>query len=106
MIRTAVLAVLTLGALAAPALAFEVKQAPAPRAGGSAFGDTRGIARMMPAATSEAFRFGPADQAAASKGPKVIYLLPAGKPSDQVDVTNPRDNPFMPQPERSDRSAH
>jgi len=105
MIRTAVLAILTLGALAAPALAFEVKQAPAPRTS-AGFGDTRGITRMMPAATSETFRFGPADQAGAPKEPKVIYELKTGKPSDRVDVTDPRDNPFMAQPERADRSAH
>src|SRR5947209_3316836 len=103
MIRTAVLAVLALGVLAAPALAFEVKQAPAPHAG-AAFSDLGTLSRMMPAATSEAFRFGPADQKLTAQ-PKVIYELKTDKPSDRVDVTNPRDNPFMAQPERPDRSA-
>ena len=106
MIRRIVLAALGLGLLATPALAFEVKQAPAPRAGeGAAFGDFGMLSRMMPAATSEAFRFGPAEQKTAEQ-PKVIYELKAGKSSDRVDVTNARDNPFMPQPERSSRSAH
>lgn len=104
MIRRIVLAALGLGVLATPALAFEVRQAPAPHAG-AAVGDLGMLSRMMPAATSEAFRFGPAEQKA-SERPKVIYELKTGKPADRVDVTDPRDNPFMPQPERSSPSAH
>jgi hypothetical protein len=57
---------------------------------------------MKPAVASEPFRFGPSDQAQA-KGGTVVYDLSAGKPADHVDVTDPRDNPFMAQPER--RSA-
>lgn len=106
MIRTVVLSALALSAaLAAPALAFEVRQAPAPRAGAALFGDTRMLVGMMPATTSEAFRFGPSDQAV-PKSSTVVYELKAGKPADHVDVTDPRDNPFMPQPERSPRPAH
>lgn len=105
MIRTAILAMLTLSATAAPALAFEVQQAPAPRQTASHFGDFGRIARMMPATASEAFRFGPSEQAA-SKGPTVVYELKGGKAGDRVDVASPRDNPFMSQPEPSSRSAH
>ena len=100
MIRTAVLSALALGAFAAPALALEVQSVPAPHGEGSHFSDTRGIARMMTAVTSEAFRFGPSEQAV-SKGPKVVYELKGGKPADRIDVTDARDNPFMPQPERA-----
>jgi hypothetical protein len=109
-IRTAVLTVLALtglalGAMAAPALAFEVKQAPAPRAEGPHFLNGGKILGMMPATASEPFRFGPSEQARA-KAPMVVYDLKGGKPADRLDVTDPRDNPFMPQPERSSVSAH
>jgi hypothetical protein len=57
------------------------------------------VLSMMPAVASEPFRFGPSDQAQA-KGSTVVYDLSAGKSADHVDVTDPRDNPFMPQPER------
>ncbi len=104
MIRTAVLSVLALGALASPALAFGVQSVAAPH-NESHFNDLRGLARLMPDSTSEAFRFGPSDQAA-PKDSKVVYELKGGKPADRIDVTDPRDNPFMPQPERSAEAAH
>lgn len=111
MVRTAVLAVVALGAMAAPALAFEVRSMPAPHVG-AAFSDTRMFEGMMPATATETFHFGPAEpqplapQLQASKKPTVIYELKGGRPADHIDVTNPRDNPFMPQPERSTESAH
>ena len=112
MIRTAVLAAFALGAVAAPALAFESHSAPAPKVD-AAFTDTRVFAGMLPGTTSEPFHFGAAEakplteaQAAAPKKPTVIYELGAGKPAAQIDVTDPRDNPFLPQSERSSvRSA-
>lgn len=106
MIRTAALAVLALGAMAAPALAFEGHSAPAPHVD-SAFTDPRIFAGMVPETTSEAFHFGPAEpQALAPDLPQttkqtVIYELKGGKAGDRIDVTDPRDNPFMPQLERS-----
>jgi hypothetical protein len=103
-IRIAVLSVLTLGALAGPALAFGVQSVAAPR-NDAHFSDLRGLARLMPDSTSETFRFGPSDQAAA-KDSKVVYELKGGKPADRIDVADPRDNPFMPQPERSQKPAH
>jgi hypothetical protein len=103
-IRTAVLAVLALGALAAPALAFEVHSAPAPRAEGPHFTNGGKILGMMPATASEPFRFGPSDQAVA-KDKTVVYELKAGKAADHIDVTNPRDNPFLPQPEHVRETA-
>jgi hypothetical protein len=104
-IRTAVLSVIALGVLATPALALEVQSVPAPHAaGGSNFNGAK-LLGMMPAVASEAFRFGPSDQAQ-PKGPTVIYELKSGKPAEQIDVTNARDNPFMPQPERPARPAH
>lgn len=111
MIRIAVLAALALGALAAPALAFETHSAPAPNTAAPHFVDGGKILRMMPATTTEAFRFGPADAVSGpadqpgAKRPTVVYELHPGKTADRVDVTSPRDNPFMPQPERSDRAA-
>ena len=104
MIRIAVLSVIALGALAAPALAFETQSVPAPRSEASGFTNQGKLLGMMPAVASEAFRFGPSDQAK-PKGPTVIYELKAGKPAEQIDVTDPRDNPFMPQPERAVRPA-
>ena len=104
MIRTAVLAALALGALAAPALAFETHSAAAPSSEGPHFVNGGKVLSMMPAVASEAFRFGPSDQAQA-KGSTVVYDLSSGKPADHVDVTDPRDNPFMPQPERSSRRS-
>ena len=102
MIRTAVVAVLTLGALATPALAFEIQSAPAPRTDAPHIVNGGKILGMMPAVASEAFRFGSSDQAQ-TKGSTVVYDLSSGKPSDRIDVTDPRDNPFMMQPERSSR---
>jgi hypothetical protein len=105
-IRTAVLTVLALGALAAPAFAFEVQSAPAPHVD-AGFNDLRILQRMMPGTTTAAFHFGPAEPPALvpdqpeSKKPTVIYELKGGKASDRIDVTDPRDNPFMPQFERS-----
>ena len=110
MIRTAVLAAIALGGLsfstwAAPALAFESHSAPAPTVS-AAFTDTRIFAGMLPQTASEPFHFGAAeprpltpDLPVASK-PTVIYELGAGKPAAQIDVTDPRDNPFLPQPAR------
>ena len=111
MIRIAVSAALALGALAAPALAFETHSAPAPRTDAPHFVNGGKILGMMPATTTEAFRFGPADTASGpadrpgAKRPTVVYELHPGKTADRVDVTDPRDNPFLPQSERSDRAA-
>ena len=106
MIRIAVLSVLALGALAAPALAFEVKSVPAPRSDSPGFINGGKTLGMMPAVASEAFRFGPSELAQ-SKGGTVVYELKAtGKPADRIDVTDARDNPFMPQSERASKSAH
>jgi hypothetical protein len=110
MIRTAALAVLALGAMAAPALAFEGHSAPAPHAD-AAFTDTGIFQGMMPATASEPFHFGPAEPRGltpdlqASKKPTVVYELKGGKPADRINITDPRDNPFMPQPERSSDAA-
>jgi hypothetical protein len=114
-IRTAVFTVLALSALAAPAFAFEAQSAPAPKVGG-AFSDLRMFQGMMPGTTSAAFHFGPAEPQALtpdqpqSHQPTVVYELKGGKPSDQIDVTDSRDNPFMPQfqasPSRSSQIAH
>jgi len=104
-IRTAVFAAFALGALAAaPALAFETQSVAAPSSEAPHFVNGGKILGMMPAVASEAFRFGPSDQAQA-KGSTVVYDLSAGKPADHVDVTDARDNPFMPQPERSPRRS-
>jgi len=103
-IRTAVLAI-AIGALAAPALALEAHQAPAPRGDTSPFLNGSRLLGMMPAVASEAFRFGPSEQAQ-PRGPTVVYEVKGGKPSEQIDVTNARDNPFMPQSERRSGAAH
>jgi hypothetical protein len=114
-IRTAVLSVLVLGALSAPAFAFETQSAAAPKVSAD-FTDTRIFQGMMPGTTSAAFHFGPAEAPAMvpdqpeSKKPTVVYELKGGKPADRIDVTDPRDNPFMPQfgpaPSRSPEIAH
>jgi hypothetical protein len=98
-IRTAIIAAFVLGA-ASPALAFETHSVPAPGADAPHFVNGAKILGMMPAVVSEPFRFGPSDQAQ-TKGATVIYELKGGKPADTIDVTDPRDNPFMFQPERS-----
>jgi hypothetical protein len=103
-IRTAVLTAFALGALAAPALAFETHSAAAPGADTPHFVNGGKVLNMMPAVASETFRFGPSDQAQA-KGSTVVYDLSSGKASDHVDVTDPSDNPFMPQPERSSKAS-
>jgi hypothetical protein len=111
MIRTAVLAAFALGALATPALAFGVSSAPAPRFDTPGFVNGAKVLGMMPGTTSEPFHFGPAEpQPLApdlqdSKKPTVVYDLSSGRPADHVDVTDPRDNPFMPQPERPSRRS-
>jgi hypothetical protein len=102
-IRTAVLAALAL-ALATPALAFEIHSAAAPSAAAPHFVNGGKVLSMMPAVASEAFRFGPSDQAQA-KSSTVVYDLSSGKPADHFDVTDPRDNPFMPQPERPSKAS-
>jgi hypothetical protein len=100
-IRTAVLTALALSALAAPAFAFETQSVPAPKADAQ-FTDMRIFQGMMPGTTSAAFHFGPAEAPAMvpdmpqSKKPTVTYELTGGKASDKIDVTDPRDNPFMP----------
>jgi hypothetical protein len=114
-IRTAVFAALALGAIAAPALAFEAHSAPAPKVSAD-FTDTRMLAGMMPATTSEPFHFGAAEprplnpDQPTTKKETVIYELSSGKPAAQVDVTDPRDNPFMPQnwssADRASKAAH
>jgi hypothetical protein len=102
-IRTAALTVLALGALATPALALEVHQAPAPKTDAPHFSDTRMFAAMMPGSTNETAHFGQPIQ----DKPTVIYELhPDGKTADRIDVTDPRDNPFMAQPERSPKPSH
>ena len=106
MIRTAVLATLTLGALAAPAFAFETQSVPAPKVD-APFSDMRTFQGMTPGTTAAAFHFGPAEAQALvpdmpqSKKPTVVYELKGGKAADQIDVTDPRDNPFMPHLGRS-----
>ena len=103
MIRTTAFAVLALGALATPALALEVHQVPAPKADAPHFSDTRMFAAMMPGSTNETAHFGQPIQ----DKPTVIYELhPDGKQADRVDVTDPRDNPFMAQAERSPNAGH
>lgn len=104
MIRAAVVTTFALGVLATPALAFESHSAPAPSAETPHFVNGGKVLSMMPAVATEAFRFGPSDQAR-TKGDTVVYDLSSGKAADHVDVTDPRDNPFMPQPERSSRSS-
>jgi hypothetical protein len=115
MIRTAVFAALALSAIAAPTLAFETHSAPAPKVS-SDFTDARMLAGMMPATTSEAFHFGAAEpqplnpDQPTTKKETVIYDISSGKPAAQVDVTDPRDNPFLPQTrnsaDRASQAAH
>ena len=106
MIRTAVFAALALGALAAPAFAFETQSAPAPHVD-AAFTNLSILGNMMPGMVSEAFHFGPAEAPAlapdqpAVKKPTVVYELNGDKSEKRIDVVDPRDNPFMPQFERS-----
>jgi len=93
-IRTAVFAALTVAA-ASPAFAFEHTTAAAPKGdSGAAFVHLDSVMRLAPAGASEAFRFGGTQH----DRPTVVYELPKDKPADRIDVTNPRDNPFMPQP--------
>jgi hypothetical protein len=105
-IRTAVLATLTLSALslsalAAPAFAFETQSVPAPKVD-APFTNMGVFQGMTPGTTTAAFHFGPAEPQALtpdlpqSKKPTVVYELPGGKAADRIDVTDPRDNPFMP----------
>jgi hypothetical protein len=60
------------------------------------------VMRLAPVGASEPFRVGGAQQDRST----VVYELPKGKPADRIDVTNPRDNPFMLQPERTPARPH
>jgi hypothetical protein len=103
-IRTAVLATL-LASTALSALAFERTSIPASQASGPGsrihFTDFAGVARLAPEGATEPFRFGGAQQDKAT----VVYELPKGKPAGRIDVTSPRDNPFMAQPEAAPAPA-
>ncbi len=101
MIRIGALAALALAA-ASPALAFEHTTVAAPKGdNGASFVHLDSVMRLAPGGASEPFRTGGGEQ---SK-PTVVYELPKGKPADRIDVTNPRDNPFMLQPERTPQPA-
>jgi hypothetical protein len=102
-IRTAVFATI-LAAAASPALAFGVSSAPAPKTSGdAAFFHMGAVERLAPAGVTEIPEFGRGREA---KGQTVIYDLSKGKPADNLDLTKPRDNPFMLQPERKAAPAH
>lgn len=95
MIRTAVFAAAL--AAASPALAFERTSIPAPNDDSPHFVNSGAVARLVPDGVSEALHF---SDHWAPKGPMVVYELPKGKPAAHIDVNDPRDNPFMAQPER------
>jgi hypothetical protein len=102
-IRTAALAIFAFGALTTPAFAFGFQQAPVPKEEASHFSNTRMFAAMMPGSIDETAHYGHPVQ----DKPTVIYELhPDAKKADRVDVTDPRDNPFMAQPERSPNAGH
>ena len=111
MIRTIAFAALAAAALASPALAFEHTTIPSPPNENIApFVNVPSVMHLAPTGASEPFRFGSAGSAAQSdatgaKGPMVIYELPKGKPAAYIDVNDPRDNPFMAQPERKAPAA-
>jgi hypothetical protein len=101
-IRTAVFAALVLAA-ASPALAFEHTTVAAPKGdNGASFIHLDPVMRLAPAGASEPFRFGGEPQ----KNQTVVYDVSKGKPAARLDVTNPRDNPFMLQPEHAPAPAH
>ena len=94
MIRAAVLTI-AFGALAAwPALAYTSQQKVAPRVE-ARFTDTSVFLHIVPGASNSAFW---RDNPKAQSG-TVVYDLSKGKAADRLNVTDPHDNPFMPQPE-------
>jgi hypothetical protein len=110
-IRTVAFAALVFAAAASPALAFEHTTIPSPPMDNVApFVNVSSVMHLAPTGTSEPFRFGSAGAEVASdttgsKGPMVVYELPKGKPAAYIDVNDPRDNPFMAQPERKAPAA-
>lgn len=97
---------------ASPALAFEHTSIPAPSDEDNIapFVNVSSVMHLAPAGTSEPFRFGDSGavatpDAATGKGAMVVYELPKGKPAAYIDVNDPRDNPFMAQPERKTPAA-
>ncbi len=105
MIRIAALAALMLAA-ASPALAFEQSTAAAPKADGGRLASFTHIGQVMhlaPAGATDNSRFFSDVQ---PRGPMVVYELPKNvKPASHIDVNDPRDNPFMAQPERKSAPA-
>jgi hypothetical protein len=99
-IRIAAVAALALAA-ASPALAFEQVSAPAPKGDNArlaGFTNIGQVMRLAPAGASDNSRF---FSEVRPRGPMVVYELPKDvKPASNIDVNDPRDNPFMAQPER------
>lgn len=95
MIRTALIAAVVLAA-ASPALALERTSVPAPKSDSPHFLNFGGVARLLPDGASEPFRFGDEQK---PKSDTVIYDVSKGRTAASVDVTDPRQNPFMAQPE-------
>jgi hypothetical protein len=92
MIRLA-LAALTLAAAASPALAYSTQQIQAPHDSvRHEFGNAT-VMRMAPSGvSSNALR----DPAKPGDAKTVIYELPANpKPAGQIDINDPKDNPFI-----------
>jgi hypothetical protein len=102
-IRTAVFTAVLLAA--SPALAFGTFSAPAPKDVGNIapFVHLSAVEHLAPAGVSEIPEFG---RSRPAKDAMVVYDLTKGKPASHVDLTSPRDNPFMPQPERAPAPQH
>ena len=90
MIRLA-LALTLAAAAASPALAYSTQQIQAPHNSRHEFGGMSGIAHMMPGSASTPMH----EPAKPTDAKTVIYELPAGKAAARIDVTDPKNNPFL-----------
>ena len=91
MIRLA-LAIVTLAAAASPALAFSTQQIQAPHNSAHHEFGAASVLRMAPSGVSSNTLRDPAKPTDAKT---VIYTLPAGKPASQIDINDPKNNPFL-----------
>jgi hypothetical protein len=78
-------------AVASPALAFSTQQIQAPHNSAHEFGGRSGIAHMMPGSASTPMH----EPAKPTEAKTVIYTIPAGKPAAEININDPKNNPFL-----------
>ena len=91
MIRLAL--VLTLASAAAsPALAYSTQSMPAPH---DSVRHEFGVAATMRLAPASVSSNDIREAAKPTAAKTIVYQIPAGKPADRLDISDPKNNPFM-----------